>query len=79
MRAPIVVYLLGDAAKEINGQVFRSVGYEISRMNDFALTAFDKVMRNPGRFTVEGIIERLPKTLGPNLKPPAIPFPERPR
>lgn len=77
--APIVVYLLGDAAKEINGQVFRSVGYEISRMNDFALTAFDKVMRNPGRFTVEGIIERLPKTLGPNLKPPAIPFPERPR
>ena len=74
--APIVVYLLGEDAKEINGQVFRSVGYEISRMNDFG---FDKVMRNPGRFTVEGIVERLPKLLGPNLKPIDIPFPERPR
>jgi NAD(P)-dependent dehydrogenase (short-subunit alcohol dehydrogenase family) len=74
--APIVVYLLGDEASEINGQVFRSVGYEISRMNDFG---FDRVMRNRGRFTVEGIIERLPKSLGPNLKPMDIPFPERPR
>jgi NAD(P)-dependent dehydrogenase (short-subunit alcohol dehydrogenase family) len=74
--APIVIYLLGDQAKEINGQVFRSVGYEISRMNEFA---FDKVMRNPGRFSVETIIEKLPEKLGPNLKPMDIPFPERPR
>ena len=74
--APIVIYLLGDQATEINGQVFRSVGYEISRMNDFA---FDKVMRNPGRFSVDTIIEKLPEKLGPNLKPMDIPFPERPR
>jgi NAD(P)-dependent dehydrogenase (short-subunit alcohol dehydrogenase family) len=74
--APIVVYLLGEAAKEINGQVFRSVGYEISRMNDFG---FDRVMRNRGKFSVETIIEKLPERLGPNLKPMDIPFPERPR
>ena len=74
--APIVVYLLGDEAQEINGQVFRSVGYEISRMNDYG---FDKVMRNRGRFSIETIIEKLPERLGPNLKPMEIPFPERPR
>ncbi len=74
--APIVVYLLGEAAKEINGQVFRSVGYEISRMNDLG---FDRVMRNPGRFSLQTIIEKLPEKLGPNLKPMDIPFPERPR
>jgi NAD(P)-dependent dehydrogenase (short-subunit alcohol dehydrogenase family) len=74
--APIVLYLLSDAAKGINGQVFRALGYEISRMNDIG---FDRVIRNNGRFDVATIAERLPKELGPNLTPLPIPFPERPR
>jgi NAD(P)-dependent dehydrogenase (short-subunit alcohol dehydrogenase family) len=74
--APIVLYLLSDAAKDVNGQVFRALGYEISRMNDLG---FDKVIRNNGRFDVATIAERLPNELGPNLKPLPIPFPERPR
>lgn len=74
--APIVVYLLGDAAKEINGQIFRAQGYEISRMNDLG---FDRIIKNNGRFDIATIAERLPRELGPNLQPLPIPFPERPR
>jgi len=37
------------------------------------------VIRNNGRFDVATIAQRVPKELGPNLKPLPIPFPERPR
>jgi len=32
--APTVLFLLGDDAREINGQVFRAQGYEIAHMDE---------------------------------------------
>jgi NAD(P)-dependent dehydrogenase (short-subunit alcohol dehydrogenase family) len=72
--APIALYLLGDDAREINGQVFRAQGYEVARMGDIV---WDKVMKNDGAWDVATIADRLPEELGPTLTPRSIPWPER--
>jgi NAD(P)-dependent dehydrogenase (short-subunit alcohol dehydrogenase family) len=74
--APIVLYLLGDDAREINGQVFRAQGYEIAH---FAGLAWDKVMKRDGPWDVESVAAQLPDALGPTLQPRPVPWPERPR
>ena len=73
--APVVLYLLGDAARDINGQVFRAQGFEVAH---FAGLAWDKVMKNEGPWDVATIADRLPKELGPTLQPRPVPWPERP-
>jgi NAD(P)-dependent dehydrogenase (short-subunit alcohol dehydrogenase family) len=74
--APIVLYLLGDDARDVNGQVFRAHGYEVAHL---AGLAWDKVMKNDGPWAVATIVERLPGELGPTLQPRPVPWPERPR
>jgi len=74
--APVVVYLLSDAAKGINGQVFRAQGYEVAHL---AGLTWDKVMKNDGPWDVATLAERLPEELGPTLTPRPVPWPERPR
>ena len=74
--APVVLFLLGDAAKGINGQVFRAQGYEVAH---FAGLAWDKVMKNEGPWDVASVAHRLPEELGPTLTTRPVPWPERPR
>jgi NAD(P)-dependent dehydrogenase (short-subunit alcohol dehydrogenase family) len=74
--APAVLYLLGDEARNINGQVFRVQGYEVAHLADFS---WDKIMQNDGPWDLETIAARLPDELGPTLTPAPIPFPERQR
>jgi hypothetical protein len=71
-----VVYLLSDEARGINGQVFRAQGYEVQHL---APARWDKAMTNTGPWDVATIAERLPAELGPVLKLPPIPFPEKRR
>jgi NAD(P)-dependent dehydrogenase (short-subunit alcohol dehydrogenase family) len=73
--APLIVYLMGDEARGINGQVLRAQGYEIARLADISFN-FNKVMTNFGPWDVETIAERLPKELGPTLTPLPVPWPE---
>lgn len=71
--APLVVYLLGDEARQINGQVFRVQGYEVARLGDLV---WDKVMKHDGAWDVATLADRLPKELGPTLTPKPVPWPE---
>jgi NAD(P)-dependent dehydrogenase (short-subunit alcohol dehydrogenase family) len=73
--APTVVYLLGDDAKTITGQVFRAVGYEVQHL---APARYDKSMTQYGGFDVETVARRLKPELGPMLRPLPIPWPEKP-
>ena len=41
--APIAIYLLSDAAAEVNGQVFRAVGFQIDRLGELM---YDRTMTN---------------------------------
>jgi NAD(P)-dependent dehydrogenase (short-subunit alcohol dehydrogenase family) len=72
--APVVLYLMGDEARDVNGQVFRAQGYEVAHL---AGLAWDKTMRNDGPWDVATVAERLPKELGPALQPRPVPWPER--
>ena len=74
--APTVLYLLGDEAREINGQVLRAQGYDVARMGDIV---WDKAMTSDGPWSVAEIAARLPDELGPTLTPKPVPWPERPR
>ena len=71
--SPLVIYLLSDAARGINGQVFRAQGYEVAHL---ANLAFDKTMTSIGPWDVESIAARLPEELGPTLTPLPVPWPE---
>jgi len=71
--APLAIYLLSDAARGINGQVFRVQGYEVARL---AMLAFDKTMTSLGSWDVDAIAARLPDELGPTLTPLPVPWPE---
>jgi len=73
--APLAVHLLSDASSEINGQVFRAQGYEISRMMPMTF-AFNRTITSVGPWDVDAIAERLPAELGPDLQPPPVPWPE---
>jgi NAD(P)-dependent dehydrogenase (short-subunit alcohol dehydrogenase family) len=74
--APLVLYLLGEAATGINGQVFRAQGYEVGRLESLT---WDKVMKNDGPWEMGTLVERLPEELGPTLTPRPVPWPERQR
>jgi len=71
--APLAIFLLSDAARDINGQIFRVQGYEIGHM---AGIGFDKMMTSIGPWEVDAISERLPKELGPTLNLLPVPWPE---
>jgi NAD(P)-dependent dehydrogenase (short-subunit alcohol dehydrogenase family) len=70
--APTVVFLLGDDARNINGQVFSAQGYEVRHL---APITFDKSMTQYGGWTLEKVRARLPAELGPRLKPFPIRWP----
>jgi NAD(P)-dependent dehydrogenase (short-subunit alcohol dehydrogenase family) len=74
--APIIVYLLTDAAKEINGQVFGAQGYEVQHL---APIGWAEAMTNTGPWDVATLADELPGALGPNLKPPNVAWPEKRR
>ena len=71
--APFAVYLLSDAARDINGQVFRVQGYEVGRLS---MLRYAPVMTNLGKWDVDLLAERLPAELGPDLQPLPMPWPE---
>lgn len=71
--APLAIYLLSDAARGINGQIFRVQGYEIAHM---AGVGFDKTMTSIGAWDVDAIATRLPQELGPALTLLPVPWPE---
>jgi NAD(P)-dependent dehydrogenase (short-subunit alcohol dehydrogenase family) len=73
--APTVLYLLGDDARGINGQVYRVQGYDIARLAD---VGWDKEISNDGPWEIATIAERLPRELGPKTTPTPVPWPERP-
>jgi NAD(P)-dependent dehydrogenase (short-subunit alcohol dehydrogenase family) len=70
--APVVGYLLSDAAADINGQVFRAIGYQIDRMGDLG---YDRTMTNQTTWEIDELIDRVPKELGPDLKREPLPWP----
>jgi hypothetical protein len=71
--APFAVYLLSDATRDINGQVFRVQGYEVGRLG---MLRYAPVMTNLGRWDVDLLAERLPAELGTDLQPLPMPWPE---
>ena len=59
--APMVVYLLGDASKDVTGQVYTAVGNKIAVWSQ---PTEQRAMYNDGRWTPEQIAERLAGTVG---------------
>lgn len=70
--APIAIYLLSDAAEDVNGQVFRAVGFQIDRLGDLT---FDRTITSDGPWDLASLFERLPKEMGPDLKREPLPWP----
>jgi NAD(P)-dependent dehydrogenase (short-subunit alcohol dehydrogenase family) len=73
--APVVLYLMSDAARGINGQVFRAQGFEVAHL---APLAWDKTMTHDQPWDIDTLSARLPTELGPTLTPRPVPWPERP-
>jgi NAD(P)-dependent dehydrogenase (short-subunit alcohol dehydrogenase family) len=71
--APFAVYLMSDAARQINGQVFRVQGYEVGRLG---MLRYAPVITNLGPWDVDTLAERIPAELGPDLQPLPMPWPE---
>lgn len=71
--APFAVYLMSDASREINGQVFRVQGYEVGRLG---MLNFMPIIANLGPWDVDTLAERVPAELGPDLQPLPVPWPE---
>jgi NAD(P)-dependent dehydrogenase (short-subunit alcohol dehydrogenase family) len=71
--APMAVYLLGEGARDINGQVFRVQGYEIAKMG---MIPYPQVMTNVGPWDLDTIAARLRPELGPSLTPLPVSWPE---
>jgi NAD(P)-dependent dehydrogenase (short-subunit alcohol dehydrogenase family) len=71
--APFAVYLMSDASRQINGQVFRVQGYEVGRLG---MLRYAPTMTNLGPWDVDTLAERLPAELGPDLQPLPMPYPE---
>ncbi len=74
--APFAVYLMSDAARDVNGQVFRVQGYEVGRLG---MLRYFPVIANLGTWDVDTLAERVPAELGPDLQPLPMPWPEPPR
>lgn len=70
--APIAIYLLSDAAAEVNGQVFRAVGFQIDRLGDFV---HDRTITSDGPWELKSLFERFPSEMGPDLKREPLPWP----
>ncbi|HVU73708.1 MAG TPA: SDR family oxidoreductase [Mycobacteriales bacterium] len=64
--APLVVYLLSDAAKDVTGQTYSIVGGRISLWNQ---PREIKSMFKDGRWTPEEIAEKLPASIGTDRLP----------
>lgn len=71
--APFAVYLMSDAARDVNGQVFRVQGYEVGRLG---MLRYAPVITNLGPWDVDTLAERIPAELGPDLQPLPMPWPE---
>ncbi|HET6954492.1 MAG TPA: SDR family oxidoreductase [Acidimicrobiales bacterium] len=71
--APFAVYLMSDAARDINGQVFRVQGYEVGRLG---MLRYAPTITNLGPWDVDTLAERVPAELGPDLQPLPMPWPE---
>jgi NAD(P)-dependent dehydrogenase (short-subunit alcohol dehydrogenase family) len=71
--APMAIYLLSDASKDINGQVFRAQGYEVTRL---AGMQWGKTMTSLGPWDVDALATRLPEELGPDFSLLPIRWPE---
>ena len=69
--APFVVWLTTDAARNVNGQTFLSMGGLIALLNYPAPVR--TIFRNEGRWTPEEIATLFPHTLGMDLVNPAPP------
>ncbi len=68
--APLVVFLASDAAQNVNGQCFASLGYQIVMLQQ---PRFITAIRGKKRWEPEQLAELFPKTLGAMemLEPPA--------
>jgi hypothetical protein len=64
--APMVVYLLSDAAKDVTGQVYTAVGGKIAVWNQ---PREIRSMHKDGRWTPEEIATWLPGTVGVEKMP----------
>ena len=60
--APVVAYLLSDAAADVNGQVFRAVGYQIDRLGDLT---YDRTMTNEATWGSTSWSIGCPRSWGP--------------
>jgi NAD(P)-dependent dehydrogenase (short-subunit alcohol dehydrogenase family) len=70
--APIVIYLLSDAAGDVNGQVFRAVGFQIDRLGDLE---YDRAMTTDGPWQLDSLFDRFPKEMGTDLTRQPLPWP----
>jgi NAD(P)-dependent dehydrogenase (short-subunit alcohol dehydrogenase family) len=64
--APLVVYLLSDAARDVTGQVYTAAGGKIAVWNQPREV---RAMHTAGRWTPEEIAARLPGTVGQERMP----------
>jgi NAD(P)-dependent dehydrogenase (short-subunit alcohol dehydrogenase family) len=70
--APVITYLLSDAAAHVNGQVFRAVGYQIDRLGDLV---HDRTMKSDGPWELDSLFDRFPQEMGPDLERQPLPWP----
>jgi NAD(P)-dependent dehydrogenase (short-subunit alcohol dehydrogenase family) len=70
--APFVAFLLTDAAARINGQAFGAVGWQIARL---APPSFAKAITGSRRWTVDELLEAVPREFGGEHRPPRLPWP----
>jgi hypothetical protein len=68
--APLAVFLLSDAAKDLNGQVFGVRGGDIYLYSN---PAIDRQIVSFGRrFTLDELDELMPRTIALNLPQPVL-------
>ena len=64
--APFAVYLMSDAARDINGQIFRVQGYEVGRLG---MLRYAPTITNLGPWDVDTARRARPCRAGPDLQP----------
>ena len=69
--SPFVVYLASDPAANINGQVFRAAGGEITLYSE--PVRMKPIFKGEGKWTQAELAEVIPKTLAAGLVNPAPP------